>query len=155
VNLKHTKGMEDLARLLGQPGRELHCVELAGAGAEQATTGEVIDAVARRRYEDRIRELQADLDEAEARHDRARAERAQVELDALVDHLTAALGLDGRARRPGSTTERARSAVTQRVRGTVRRIAAEHPDLGRHLDVSVVTGTFCCYRPERPVRWRT
>jgi hypothetical protein len=25
--------------------------------------------------------------------------------------------------------------------------------LGRHLEGSVRTGTFCSYRPDRPVRW--
>ena len=80
--------MDDLAVLLSQPGREVHCLELAGAGALETDTGEVIDARARREYEARIRDLQDDIDEADADHDLARAERARAELDALVDHLT-------------------------------------------------------------------
>jgi hypothetical protein len=44
--------------------------------------------------------------------------------------------------------------VTQRVRSTIRRIAVAHPELGRHLTASITTGTYCSYRPERPVPWR-
>jgi hypothetical protein len=155
VLVKASKGMDDLAVLLARPGREVHCVELAGAAVDEAGTGEVIDAAARRSYEARVRELQTDIDEAEDNHDLARAERARLELDALVDHLTAALGLGSRTRHQGGTASRARSAVTHRVRAAIRRIAEVHPALGRHLEVSVTTGTYCSYRPERPVAWRT
>ncbi|HYF44972.1 MAG TPA: hypothetical protein VD926_02100, partial [Acidimicrobiales bacterium] len=153
VVVRASKGMADLARLLAAPGRELHCLELAGAAAEQSATGEVIDDTARREYEQRIRDLQAEIDEAEANNDHARAERAQTEFDAVVEHLASALGLGGRARRTGSTAERARSAVTHRVRATIRRLGEEHPELGRHLTAAVTTGTYCSYRPERDVSW--
>ncbi|MPY95140.1 MAG: hypothetical protein GEV08_19420 [Acidimicrobiia bacterium] len=155
VLVKPSKGMADLARLLAAPDREVHCMELVGVVVEEHTTGEVIDAAARRQYEQRARDLQAEVDDAAADHDLGRAERARVELDLLVDHLAAALGLGGQVRRTGSNAERARSAVTQRVRGTIRRISKVHPELGRHLSTSIATGTFCCYRPERATRWRT
>ncbi len=154
IHAKASKGMADLARLLTAPGREVHCLELMGASLEESSTGEVIDDVARRGYEARIRELQDEIDEAERHHDLLRAERAQAELDVLVEHLSSALGLGGRTRQRGSTVERARSAVTQRIRSTIRRLAKDHPELGRHLDVSVTTGTYCVYRPERPISWR-
>ena len=133
----------------------MHCLELAGAAVEEGSTGAVLDAEARRAYEQRIRDLQEDVDAAEADNDLARAERAQVELDAVVEHLAAALGLGGRSRRGTGTAERARSAVTQRVRTTIRRLGDEHPELGRHLEASIRTGTYCSYRPERPVTWET
>jgi len=101
-----------------------------------------------------VRDLQRELDEAEDDNDRGRAERARAELDAVVDELTAALGLGHRTRMSGGAAERARSAVTQRVRGTIRRIDKVHPPLERHLRASVRTGTFCSYAPEDPVRWR-
>jgi predicted ATPase len=155
AHLPATRGMDDLALLLTQPGIDVHCLQLAGAGAIESDTGELIDARARRQYESRIRDLQADIDEADADHDLARAERARAELDALVDHLTSALGWAGRSRRQGGTSERARSAVTHRLRNAIRRIAAVHPALGRHLAAAVSTGTYCRYQPERPVTWTT
>lgn len=153
VTVKATKGIDDLARLLASPGTEIHCLDLVGAAVDQASTGEVIDEQAKRAYEERIRELQAELDEAEADHDAARAERARAELDAVVDHLTAALGLGGRRRRTASAAERARSTVTQRVRHAIRRLGRDHPLLGRHLEASVRTGVYYSYQPERPVTW--
>ncbi|HEX6421675.1 MAG TPA: hypothetical protein VFZ77_24445 [Acidimicrobiales bacterium] len=154
VTVRSTKGMHDLAVLLAAGGREVHCLELMGGAVDEAGTGEVIDESARRAYEQRVRDLQEDVDEAEAANDRGRAERARAEMDAVVDELAAALGLGGRARRAAGTAERARSAVTQRVRTTIRRLEAVHPVLGRHLRSAVRTGTFCSYAPEEPVRWQ-
>jgi hypothetical protein len=153
VYLKSSKGMHDLAELLSRPGSEISCLDLAGASVADRGTGELIDAEARRRYENRLRELQSDIDLAESDGDPVREERAHAEFDAIVDHLTAALGLAGRPRRHVDTSERARSAVTQRIRGSIKRIEAAHEQLGAHLRSSVNTGTFCSYRPERPVRW--
>lgn len=157
ATVRATKGMRDLARLVAAPGREVHCLELIGAGTDDrgggGDTGPVIDASARRAYEQRIRDLQAELDDADAAHDRGRSETVQAEMDALVDHLTAALGLGGRSRRAGGAAERARSTVTQRIRSTIRRIAAVHPRMGRHLQASIRTGTFCSYTPEQPLHW--
>lgn len=155
VNMRQSKGMDDIAMLLARPGTEVHCVDLAGVAVEQSSTGDVIDATARRRYEDRIRELQADIDEAEANNDHVRSERAQSEFDAIVDQLTSAVGLAGKARRGSSSVERARMAVTQRVRTTIKRIAKELPELSRHLDASIRTGTYCSYRPQRETSWMT
>ena len=46
-----------------------------------------------------------------------------------------------------SDAERARKAVTARIRDAIRRIGAAHPDLGAHLDRTVRTGTTCRYDP--------
>jgi hypothetical protein len=151
--VRTSKGMSDLARLLAEQGRDVHCLELAGATTDQNSTGEIIDDTARRQYEQRIRDLQADIDHAEADNDHARADAAQAEFDAIVEHLANALGLGGRARRGASTAERARSAVTHRIRSTIRRLGDEHPELGRHLAASITTGIYCTYRPEHEVTW--
>ncbi|MDN5860944.1 MAG: hypothetical protein L0H84_20255, partial [Pseudonocardia sp.] len=153
VRLPDAKGLHDLATLLGRPGREVRCTELIGAAVEQPDSGEVLDAHARRSYEARIRELQEALTEAEDHGDRGRVEAARTELDLLVDQLTAAAGLGGRPRRSGGSTERARSAVTWRIRAALRRIEDVHPALGRHLRPAVRTGTWCCYGPEHDVEW--
>jgi predicted ATPase len=153
VTVRASKGLADLAVLLASPGREHHCLDLTGAGAQEASTGEVIDAKARRAYETRIRDLQEEVDDAELAHDLARAERAQAELDALVDHLTAAIGRGGRTRITSGTAERARTAVTQRLRGTIRQLAEVHPELARHLRASINTGLYCSYTPPDDTTW--
>jgi hypothetical protein len=126
---------------------------LAGRPAELAGTHEVLDERARREYRARIQDLQREIDEAARNHDTARGTRAREEMDAIVEALSGALGLGGRSRALGSAAERARSAVTWRIRSAIRKIAAVHPSLGRHLEHSVRTGTYCVYSPERPVHW--
>lgn len=154
VHIAHQKGLLDLVQLLGRPGTEVHCLELADRPAETAGDVPVLDDRARRELAARVRELQQDIDEADAANDIGHAARAREELDQIVEHLSGALGIGGRSRPLGSAAERARSAVTWRIRNAIRKIATLHPRLGRHLENSVKTGTFCAYAPETPVSWR-
>jgi TolB-like protein/tetratricopeptide (TPR) repeat protein len=153
VQISDAKGLHDLVALLARPHEEQHCLELAGRPAELGGTDDMLDARARREYRVRIQDLQQEIDEAERNHDAARGSRAREEMDALVEALSGALGLGGRSRGLGSASERARSAVTWRIRSAIRKVAAVHPPLGRHLENSVRTGTYCAYTPERPVSW--
>jgi hypothetical protein len=153
VSVRMSKGVADIVRLVEADGREVHCTELAGVAVDQSSTGAVIDATARRAYEDRVRELQAEIDEVESRSDYARSYRLQVEFDAIIEHLAASLGHGRRTRQGVDSAERARSAVTHRVRSAIRQLTKVHPALGRHFDRSINTGVYCSYRPERPVRW--
>ena len=153
VRLVEVKGFADLARLLAQPGVEVHCLELADRPAEASPGDVVLDDRARREIRARAVELQREIDDADAAHDLGRAERAREELDQLVDSLAGAIGLRGRARGLGSPAERARSAVTWRIRSAIKKVAAAHPRLGRHLDNAVRTGHFCVYQPEAAIDW--
>jgi hypothetical protein len=134
--------------------KDVHCLELIG-GADLGThPGPALDQQARRAYEHRIRELQEEVDDARVTNDPVRAERAETELDALVQQLAEAFGLSGRPRAMRSAAERARSAVGWRVRAAVRHAAEMHPEFGRHLKNAVRTGTWCSYRPETETRWK-
>ncbi|MET0206798.1 MAG: ATPase, partial [Thermoleophilaceae bacterium] len=115
--------------------------------------GELLDERARTEFRRRIEDLREDLELAEAANDPLRVERARAELDAVTAALASAFGLGGRARKAGDPAERARSAVTWRIRSALSKVEAAHPALGAHLRNSVSTGTFCSYRPERPVDW--
>ncbi len=153
VRLRRSKGLADLARLLAEPDRELHVLDLAGTAGSGQSSMSVLDEQARRSYEERVRDLQAEIEAAEDDHDIGRIEQLRTELDAVVDELTTGLGLGGRLRTTGGDAERARSAVTRRIRDTIRRIADEHEALGRHLDRSIQTGVFCSYRPDTNPGW--
>ena len=153
VRVRDLKGVVDLAVLLARPGTEVHALELMGGQDVGSAAGPQLDDRARRAYQERIVELQRDIDDARADHDPARAEKAEVELDALVHQLSEAFGIGGRARATGSSAERARSAVTYRIRAAIRRLGELHPELGRHLANAVRTGTWCSYRPESEVVW--
>ncbi len=158
VNVRHAKGVADLAVLLERAGREVHVRELegvTGAGAAGPASSEpVLDEVALEQYRRRLVDLEDDLDEADRHGDVARAARLAAERDALVDQLTSAIGIGGRVRRiAGDPDERLRKAVSARVRSSIDRIEALAPSLGRHLRSSVRTGFWCAYEPEHPVEW--
>ena len=153
ARLTALKGFHDIARMLAQPNEPLHCLELSGSAVVNDGTVEVLDEQARREYRRRIEELQTELEQAEADNDPARAEPARIELDALIDELAKATGLQGRSRKMGDTVERARSAVTWRIRSAIKKISAAHPRLGQHLSNSIRTGNFCVYSPESALEW--
>ena len=170
VTLRDSKGMHDLGALLASPGRERHALDLwseptgPGTGPVQtATEGlsqearpqPVIDDVARNQYRRRLTELDQVIAEAAGRGDSIAAAQARQQRDWLVDQLTAAYGLGGRARRIPDEAERARKAVRRRISDALNRIDNASPTLGRHLRHSVHTGVYCSYTPEHDIRWDT
>lgn len=155
ARLTELKGFHDIARLLARPRGAIHCLDLVGASLESySAAGEVLDPAARGAYHERIRELQGELEAAEARHDIGRVERVRTELDTLVEILAKAMGLGGRSRKLGDPAERARSAITWRIRSAIKNIQAAHPRLGSHLTNAIRTGTFCVYNPETDLSWQ-
>lgn len=153
VRLSEVKGFADVALLLGRPGEDVHCLDLAGRQIETLGADAVFDERARRELRTRVSDLEEQVEAAERDGDFARAARAREELDQLVAALAGALGLGGRLRRVGSQVERARCTVTWRIKSAIRKVGQAHPALGRHLSNAVRTGTTCVYQPEQPVDW--
>jgi hypothetical protein len=153
VRLRDSKGLRDLAVLLGRPGEQTHVSELtSAAGFPGADAGPVVDRRALAAYRQQLRRIGAELASADA--GTAEAEALSREREALLAELSATTGLGGRLRVAGSPTERMRKAVTYRIRHAIARIADAHPELGRHLRASVRTGTWCSYAPEHRVDWQ-
>lgn len=152
AHLRDTKGLRYLRELLARPGREVHVLDLAAPDAghlrAEGDLGPVLDDRARAAYRRRIDELREELDDATARNDLGAVEKAEVELEQLMQQLAAAAGLGGRARRPGSAAERARVNVTKSIKQTIERIECHLPALAHHLRSNVRTGTFCVYEPD-------
>ena len=154
--LKDGLGLQYLVRLLADPGREIHVLDLvgerAGAAAGEAIdtgdAGELLDEEARRSYKDRLEDLRETLAEAESFGDGARAERARAEMEVLAAELGRAVGLGGRVRRAGGAAERARSAVQRRIKNALERIGEHAPALAAYLARTVKTGNACVFRPE-------
>jgi non-specific serine/threonine protein kinase len=155
--LPDTKGLAYLARLLAEPGREIHVLDLAGSGqaGDAGHAGPVLDQQAKAAYRRRVRELQEDIEEARAWNDPERAGRAELELEALTRELSAAVGLGGRDRMAAAGAERARVSVRKAIATAVTRIGEHDADLGLLLATTVRTGTFCRYTPDPrlPVTW--
>jgi hypothetical protein len=160
------KGFRYLARLLAEPGREFHVLDLvaveqgtlptntAAAVSEPSAEGlggrglPALDDQAREAYRRRLAEVDEDIEDACRCNDPARAELAQRDRDYLVRELTRAVGLGGRLRAVGSDSERARMAVARTLRYAIGRLAEHNPALATHLDNCIHTGTYCGYRPD-------
>ena len=152
--VRDVKGMTDLAALLGNAGHEVHALDLAGSGGpRQRDTGPLLDERAKAAYRSRLAELEDDLSSADLAGDADAFARADEERAFIAAELGAAYGLGGRGRRTGEDAERARSAVTWRVRDAIKRIERVHPEAGAHLRRAVRTGTYCAYDPEQAVCW--
>jgi hypothetical protein len=158
--LRDGKGLGYLARLLRQPGVEIHCLDLSaerGPSGLRGDSGPVLDEKAKAAYRSRIEDLDDEIAEAQGFGDGERAARASAERDAVLEELARAVGLGGRDRRMGATSEKARVNVTRHIRGAMAKITELNPALGRHLNITVRTGQFCSYDPsaaETAVTWR-
>jgi hypothetical protein len=174
--LKATRGLHCLEQLLRHPGQEFHVSELldslaepreaaptllANAGEELVAVGLYggcprLDAQAKIEYKRRLDEIRQEMSEAERCNDADRVARAREEMNVIVQHLASAVGLGGRDRKSSSEAERARSAVTKRIKQSIQKIGEAIPELGQHLAASIKTGYFCSYSPHqnRPVAWK-
>ncbi len=161
VRLRDLKGLHYLARLLGDPGREFHVLDLVVGGRVDLRSsggldsGPLLDAQAKESYRRRLVEIETDIEDARAMGDSERAAQADTERDFIVRELSRAFGLGGRHRRAGSASERARVSVTRAVRQAMARIQQHNSPLGEHLARAIRTGTYCAYVPDPrvPVAW--
>lgn len=150
--LKEVKGFYDLQALLIHPRKPVHCAELMGV--EITGSGEpLFDEKARESYQEKLLNLQHEIEQADSDNDFEKLATLQEEYDEILDHLSTSLGLRGRVRETGNPVEKARSAVTWRIRSAISKIEQAHPTLGKHLSNSVQTGTFCSYEPETEMEW--
>ena len=160
TRVRDVKGMRYLARLLADPGREIHALDLVslerGLTTDVGDSGPMLDVRAKDAYRRRLAEIEEDIEEAHTLGDIEREKQADAERDFLLRELSRAVGLGGRDRPAGSSSERARASVTRAVRSAMLRIGEHDPHLGEHLDRTIRTGTFCVYLPDPrvPVAWQ-
>jgi hypothetical protein len=171
VQIRDAKGMRHLARLLEEPGRERHALELArlevGTAVRAPGNDGVLESVAlgdagaqldlqsKAAYRQRLEDLREEVAEAEHFNDPERAAKARNEMTFLADELAGAVGLGGRDRKAASASERARLSVTRAIRAALTRIGEQNPALGKHFDATIRTGTYCSYNPDPrvPISW--
>lgn len=177
VLVRDLKGFRYIERLLADPGREFHVLDLVAVEQGSLPTGgvadraadhgrhddsvdsgaglPVIDDAARDAYRRRLAEVDEDIDDATRLNDLGRIELAQRDREYLIAELTAAAGLGGRHRTTGGSTERARTSVTRSIRYALERLAEHHVAVAAHLDQTINTGTYCTYAvdPLAPITW--
>ena len=133
VHVRDLKGMHYLARLLADPGREFHVLDLVAAETGSVAhvdsgqtarlprsalgdAGEMLDTQAKNAYRRRLAEIDDDIEQAHAIGDGERAAQADAERDFLASRALA-------RRWP----ERSRSTSRVRVRARSSRCDPRHP----------------------------
>ena len=150
----HTKGLGDIARLLATPGADIHALDLMDAADRSGAAGVLADRRALDAYRTRLADLETEVAEARDYHDDGRAARLVAEREALLDELGRLSGVHGRARQfANHPAERARKAITARVRDAIGKLESPLPELARHLHRTIVTGTYFRYRTEPGITW--
>jgi tetratricopeptide (TPR) repeat protein len=176
--LKDVKGLSYIQRLLQHPAEEFHSLDLLnGPGTGPAPVsnerslvkpegtdsvgglgdaGEMLDARAKIEYKHRLVQLNEQLDDLRERGERDRADQVESEIEFLRRELARALGLGGRDRHAGSTSERARLNVTRAIKAALQKISEQDATFSEFLRRSIRTGTFCSYVPDSraSLNWR-
>lgn len=158
-SVAHAKGMADLVQLVQRRGTEIPALELASpdGALPERRRDEAVDVKALRAYKNRLDEIEVELDDARADAALGVVDRLESEREKLLAEVRSVAGLAGRIRPAAADqAERARKAVSARIRDAIRRIEAVAPSLAAHLDRSVRTGLRCSYDPpvsESVVDW--
>ena len=154
VQLPDSKGLGDLAVLIGARGADVHVLTLVGHKLARMGADPVLDERAKAAFKSRLDDLAQEIDDADAAGNPERAKTLHCERDALIRELAAAAGLGGRDRRLGDETERARKTVSARVRDALSKIERVHPELAAHFRGALQMGTICSYTPDEPTTWK-
>jgi hypothetical protein len=149
-----SKGLRDLAVLLRRPGHDIHALELIGSPLHGEVATELADRTALSQYRQRLADLDGDRNEAERNNDVERIALFDEEREAILQELRRVTAIGGKARLSGArANERARKAVTARIRAAIRQLAGPMPALAAHLDQAVMTGTWCRYSADIAEHW--
>ncbi len=182
ITLKDSKGLHYIAYLISRAEQQFHVADLiAEAGdmavpisdsegeemtrselvqegltiTEQDDAGAVISPEAKTQYKLRLEKLEEEKETAKALNDIELLGKIEAERDLILEQLSSAYGLGGRARKVDSRMERIRKRVGENIRNTLKRIKELHPALEQHLYNSLRLGAFCMYTPEKPTTWHT
>lgn len=173
--LNDTRGVRYIAYLLRYPGRSFSAVELAsglcagGAGTASLSStpsngylkvrsdleagDAVVDTRMMTEVKKRLEALRGRRLEAEEHGNTAQRTACDEELAQIERYLKSAEGLAGKTRVFTTASERARKAVSNRIRDALQRVEAKHPSLGMHLRGALKTGNAFMYQPQPSVHW--
>jgi len=148
IRVRHSKGIADLEALVSAEGRDIDVVDLMdGADAPARSTGmHLVDDAGIAAYRRRLGEIERALDHADLKADSEMSAALEDEKTALLAELRAATGLGGRRRHIGDDVERARKAVSGRIRDAIGKLGQVDPALGSHFSETITTGRICRYR---------
>ena len=142
VRIRDARGLQILERLLSHPGQGLHVFELHAPDPGRAEEAEAFAALRRR-----LGAAHEALEEARARGEPERAAALVTEKEEIRAAMVAG------ARAGDAVVEKARKAVTNRIRATLLQLDELDDQIARHFRRAVHSGTICRYEPEPNHRW--
>lgn len=156
VHIKDSRGLHDIALLLAHRNRDIHVQEISG-GAEAVVIQQespVLDKVALLEFRLRLADIEDEKRQAADAGEEDSYQQLEQEQDSITEALRQGLSLGGRQRQFAGAAEKARKATSARIRSTIKRIAAIHPELAEHLNSTIRTGNYCSYSTEEELVWR-
>ena len=180
TSVRNTMGMRYITFLIGRQGKEVLVSDLYYAinppesgivdrvysdmsetrrGEEGLSLGDLGDAgdiltpEGKKRLKAAVRRIQDGIDDAVERGDEEKQAKLEAQQEQILSHIAAGSGLGGKSRKASSAIEKVRTSVTKRIKADIKKITETNPDLGRHLDQAIRTGTSCQYAPHPAVDW--
>jgi hypothetical protein len=132
---------------------------MSAQGADGA--GPILDWHGLQKLRERLKELDQELEDAEAFHDHAAKERLKADKIELVEEMQRAvgpspkggLGTDKKLRQIAAGSKKDRDSVRNAINRDLERIERKDLSLGRHLRNSLKLQDLIFYQPEPPVVW--
>ncbi len=154
------KGLKYTHCLLDNQGKEFHVLELIDlinkmvSSKEAENSIETVDNEYIKDLKNRYNDLKDEhADDKIPKSDKRIAE-IENEMEQIKKTLGAGTGQNGRPRKLADKAEKARKAVSKAVNTSLNRIKNEHSSLWKHLDSNLTIGTYCSYKPEKPIPWK-
>lgn len=175
IYLPDSFGLRYIHHLLKHPNREIHVNDLKQitANAEEAKqllkskgknvgTAEglketnikhdLLDQDAIVEYNNRIKQLKREKEDAEELGNDEKVAKIQEEIETIEGELKSSMGIGGTSRKFTDATEKNRVAITNCIRDALCKLEKKHPSLQEHLK-AIETGEKCAYKPENNIDW--
>ncbi len=116
--------------------------------------GTIADRQAVKEYRQALADLDEDIEAAERDHDFERAGMLKEQKDFYLQQVRAAVSPGGRLKSFSDDLSKQKARVSRNLRRAIDAVTRKHPELGMHLDRSILRSTDFSYRPESEMHWR-
>ena len=171
VFIPNVKGLKQIAFLVNNPNKDISSLQLmqmdnqiiiendtenatelqqqgiATDPFQQGNNDPELDQKARSEIKARLQFLEEKITDAQDQGDIEAVERYKDEQDSILHVFQASTTHKKKSRQHKTPADKAREAVRQNILVALKRIKKVHPDLSKHLEVSLTTGMWCRYSP--------
>lgn len=155
-------GFEYIAQLVRSPGKPVSMLDLIGADSQisndRGSPQLAIDVDGKKKVQERLRELDEELEEANNDNNPIEADRIRVEKKQYHEYLLKAIGVLGKGRDMNNRFDKLRSKINNSIRRACKKLRTANPPLkllAEHFDVSISAQSRAfIYQPTPSPPWR-